>query len=77
MRGHTLIEVEDLVGLGATWRAVARQILKAAPLALVCRNKSVQIHAHTVFAAGTCRRGWPDTLNLSCRPGTSRSGGEA
>jgi hypothetical protein len=44
---------------------VACQILKAAPLALMSCNKSVQIHVHTVFAATPGRGGWPDTLNLS------------
>jgi len=65
MRGHALVEVEDLIGLGTTGRSVACQILKAAPLALMRCNKSVQIHVHTVFAATPGRGGWPDTLNLS------------
>ena len=52
MSGNTLIEVKDLVGLGTAARSVACQILKAAPLALVRCHKSIQIHAHTVFAAG-------------------------
>jgi hypothetical protein len=46
---------------------VARQILKTTPLAMVRCNKSVQIHAHTVFAATPGRSGWPDTLHLSRR----------
>jgi hypothetical protein len=62
MRGHSLIEVQDLVSLGATGRSVARQVLKAAPLALVRFDESIQIHMHTVFAA-TGNGGRPDTLN--------------
>ena len=51
MRGHTLVQVEDLVGLGAAARSVARQVLKAAPLPLVRGDERVEIHTHTVFAA--------------------------
>jgi len=65
MGSHSLIEVENLVGLGATERSVARQMLEAAPLALVRCNKSIQIHAHTVFAAAPGPQAWPDTLHLS------------
>jgi hypothetical protein len=42
---------------------MARQMLKAAPLAMVCFNKSVQIHSHTVLAAIIGRSSRPDTLN--------------
>ena len=51
MGGHPLIQVEDLVGLGAAARSVARQVLKAAPLPLVRCHERVEIHLHTVFAA--------------------------
>ena len=64
MRGHPLVEVEDLVGLGAAGRPVAREILQATPFALVCCNERVEIHDNTVFATapGSGRR--PDTLPL-------------
>jgi hypothetical protein len=50
MGGDTLVEVEDLVGLGAAGRPVAGQLLEATPLALVSCDKRVKIHIHTVFA---------------------------
>lgn len=62
MRGDPLVEVEDLVGLGTTERSVPRQVLKTAPLALVGGHESIQVHAHTVFAAARLVRG-PDILN--------------
>src|SRR5450631_2064525 len=67
MRGHPLIEVENLISLGAAGRSMARQMLKATPLALVRCNESVQIHAHTVFAVTSGRRGRPRTLNQTCQ----------
>src|SRR5450631_2639732 len=66
MRGHPLIEVENLISLGAAGRSVARQILKAAPFAAVRCNESVQIHAHTVFAPGPCRDG---RIRCTCHEG--------
>lgn len=62
MSGHALIEVEDLVGLGATGRTVARQVLKAEPLPLVGCHERVKIHAHTVFAVAPGRRAKAVTL---------------
>ena len=56
MSGHALIQVEDLVGLGATGRTVARQVLKAGPLPLVGCHERVKIHAHTVFAVALTER---------------------
>ena len=55
MSGHALIQVEDLVGLGAAARTVARQVFKADPLPLVCCHERVEIHAHTVFAVAPGR----------------------
>ena len=49
MRGHPLIQVEELVGLRAAARTVASQVLKAGPLPLMCCHERVQIHDHTVF----------------------------
>ena len=51
MGGDTLVQVEELVGLGTAARAVARQVLEATPLPLVRCHERVKIHAHTVFAA--------------------------
>jgi len=64
MGGHPLIEVEDLVGLGAAGRSVTRQVLKAAPLTLVRCHERVEIHVHTVFAAVRLVPR-PDTLGRS------------
>ena len=54
MGGDTLVQVEELVGLGTAARAVARQVLEATPLPLVSCHERVKIHAHTVFAATPC-----------------------
>ena len=51
MGGDALVQVEELVGLGAAARTMARQILEATPLPLVRCHEGVEIHAHTVFAA--------------------------
>lgn len=63
MGGHALIQVQDLVGLGASTRTVAREVLKADPLPLVRCHERVEIHAHTVFATtpavGQRRLRWP------------------
>ena len=62
MSGDALIQVQDLVGLGATARAVARQVLKTVPLPLVRCHERVEIHAHTVFATTPTRRAKAVTL---------------
>ena len=62
MSSHALIQVEDLVGLGATARTVPRQVLKADPLPLVGCHERVEIHAHTVFAVTPGRRAKAVTL---------------
>lgn len=62
MSGHALIEVEELVGLGATARTVARQVLEADPLPLVGCHERVEIHSHTVLAVAPSRRARAVTL---------------
>ena len=59
MGGHTLVEIQDLVGLGTAGRPVTCQMLKAAPLALVCCDKRIQIHATH------CIRGHPRLQELA------------